>query len=281
MNISILQYALSMTIYIVILLLMVEGMRKNHRFAFVFWIAVLFTFPLWLDNVHGWFRWAKTFSVLLPTALLVGFGRVANYEDLKGKWEIFKKNWILWALYGVLFLNIAEATLKDFEAGYYPNAIVGAILCLTIPLVFAKGRKLQAWKFTKDKPGDLLVYTSAAWNFLYTTWNLAFVYGENAGYFASSFCILLAAELYPIIKKRPELYVMARVYTLAFHILIRANYDIFTPLMDSSAWANPTALNYWGIINLVIAIPFVIIWAKKTIKTRKSANLNPAQDAIN
>lgn len=270
MDIPIWQYALSMTIYIVILLLVVEGMRKNHRFAFVFWILALFTFPLWSQNLDGWFRWVKTLSVLVPTALLVGFGRIANYEDRQGFWKFFKKDWILWAVYGVLFLNIAEATLKDFEAGYLPNAMVGVILCVTIPLVHARGQK-QAWIFSKDKPGDLLAYTTAGWNFLYTTWNLAFVFGENAGFFASSFCILLAAELYPILKKRPELYVTARVYTLAFHILIRATYDVFTPTMDSSSWANPVALTYWGWINLAIALPFTIAWLRGVIKRRKNA----------
>lgn len=276
MEISISQYAISMTIYIIVLLLMVEGMRKNHRFAMVFWILALFTFPLWPDQLDGWFRWVKTLSVLIPTALLVGFGRIANYEDLKGKWEIFKKDWLLWAIYGVLFLNIAEATIKDFATANYSNAIVGVILCLTIPLVKAKGQIQKKWQFSKQKPGDLLAFTSPMWNLVYTTWNLAFVFGENAGYFASSFCILIAAELYPIIKKRPELYVIARVYTLAFHILIRSTYDIFTPIMDSSAWANDTVLYYWGIINLFVAIPFLAYWTREVIIRRRTANLNTA-----
>ena len=273
MEISVLQYAISMTIYIVVLLLMVEGMRRNHRFAMIFWILALFTFPLWPAQLDGWFRWAKTLSVLIPTALFVGFGRLANFEDLQGKWKFFKKDWLLWALYGVLFLNIAEATLKDLATANYANGIVGIILCLTIPLVKAKGYISKKWQFSKQKPGDLLAFTSPMWNLVYTTWNLAFVFGENAGYFASSFCILLAAELYPIIKKRPELYVTARVYTLAFHILIRATYDIFTPIMDSSSWANPTVLNYWGIINLVIAVPFLVYWGRDVIKRRNSVNL--------
>jgi hypothetical protein len=273
MGISISQYAISMTIYIVVLLLMVEGMRRYRRFAWIFWILSLFTFPLWPAQLHGWFRWAKTLSVLIPTALFVGFGRIANFEDRKGKWEVFKKDWLLWALYGVLFLNIAEATLKDFATANYANGIVGVILCLTIPLVKAKGQIQKKWQFSKEKPGDLLAFTSPMWNFVYTTWNLAFVFGENAGFFASSFCILIAAELYPIIKKRPELYVTARVYTLAFHILIRSTYDIFTPIMDSSAWANQTVLSYWGIINLIIAIPFLIFWSREVINRRRAVNL--------
>lgn len=270
------QYALSMTVYIIVLLLMVEWMRKHHRYAAIFWIAALLTFPLWFYQLDGWFRWAKTVSVLIPTAILVGFGRLAYYKNPKKKWKNFKKEWVLWALYGVLFLNIAEATMKDFTTGNYYNGIAGVILCITIPLVKLRGSNKYKWKFTKDAPGDLLAYTSPAWNFLYTTWNLAFVFGENPGYFASSFCILMAAELYPVLKKRPELYITARVYTLAFHILIRATYDIFTPIMDSSAWANQNVVYYWGLINCILHVPFLIWWAVNLHKERKQLKHNMA-----
>ncbi len=260
MDISISQYAISMLLYIAVLFLIIELMRKYHRFALIFWLLSLLTFPLWPAQLEGWFRWAKTFSVLIPTAIFVGFGRLANYEDLKGKLATFKKDWVLWVLYGVLFLNIAEATLKDFATSNYFNGFVGIVLCITIPLLRNSKTKKQNWLFSKDKPGDLLVYTSPLWNFLYTTWNLVFVYGENPGFFASSFCILMAAELYPVIKKRPELYVTARIYTLAFHILIRSTYDIFTPVMNSTSWFSGSVLYYWGLINFLIAIPFIINW---------------------
>ena len=269
-----LQFGLSMVAYICILLLMVEIMRKNNRLAFIFWIASLFTFPLWIKNLDGWFRWVKTLSVLLPTAFIVGFGRMANYGDRGGFWKFFKKDWILWAVYGVLFLNIAEATFKDLQTNNIPNAIVGIILCISIPLVYAKGQK-KAWVFSKEKPGDLLAYTSPFWNFLYTTWNLAFVFGESPIFFASSFCILFAAEVYPILKKRPELYVTARIYTLATHLLLRATYDVFTPVMDSSNWYSETVHEYWGWVNLLIAIPFTITWIKNVKKRRSEM-----QDAL-
>ncbi|MCT4640641.1 MAG: hypothetical protein N4A72_23295 [Bacteroidales bacterium] len=269
MNIPIWQYVASMSAYIIILLLMVEFMRKNIRFAAIFWILSLLTFPLWSEQLDGWFRWAKTVSVLIPTAILVGFGRLAAINN-NGKLNIFKKDWILWALYAVLFINILEATLKDFATGNIYNGIAGAILCITIPLVKNNKSGKYNWTFTKEKPGDLLAFTSPAWNFLYTTWNLAFVFGENPGYFASSFCILMAAEFYPIIKKRPELYIIARVYTLAFHILIRATYDIFTPIMDSSSWANSNVLYWWGLGNVALHIPFIIWWAYRVYINRKS-----------
>jgi len=273
MNISIAQYAVSMSAYIVLLLLVIEVMRRNYRFANIFWFIALLSFPLWPAQLDGWFRWAKTLSVLVPTAVFVGLGRVA-YNQKREDWlKFFRKDWLLWALYGVLFLNIAEATMKDLTTGNYFNGISGVILCITIPLLKFPGKTKRYWAFTNDKRGDLVAYTSVAWNFLYTTWNLAFVYGENAGYFASSFCILMAAELYPLIKKRPELYITARVYTLAFHILIRACYDVFTPIMDSTSWANPAVLHYWGVINFAMHVPFVIWFLSKHLKQKKENTL--------
>ncbi len=273
MNIPVWQYLVSMSVYIVVLLLIVEFMRKNHKFAAIFWLLTLLTFPLWDNQLDGWFRWAKTFSVLVPTAVVVGLGRIAQYEKREGWWKFFRKDWVLWTLYGVLMLNILEASFKDLALGNYFNAISGFILCVTIPLFKKRGAKKPGWEISSDKPGDLLVYTNPMWNFLYTTWNIAFVYAENPGFAASSLCILLAAELYPVIKKRPELYVTARVYTLATHILIRATYDIFTPLMDSSSFGNEKVVYWWGIINFAMHVPFLFWFIANERKMRKPKKL--------
>lgn len=260
MDIPVWQYVVTMSTYIVLLLIAVEVMRLNPKFAVVFWVLSLLTFPLWSEHLFGWFRWAKTLSVLLPTALVVGFARIAwmYRENPNRVLSFFRGDWVLKVLYGVLFLNIAEATLKDFATDNYFNAVCGVILCLTIPFPRYKNGKRVYWVISKDKPHDLLFYSTFAWNFLYTTWNLAFVFGESPVFFASSFCILMAAELYPIIKGRPELYLIARVYTLAIHILIRSCSEIFSPLMDSSQWANEQVLWYWGLANLVMHVPFLI-----------------------
>lgn len=240
---------------------MVHYMRKHYKFANIWWLLALLTFPLWLMNVEGWFRWAKTLSVLIPTAF-VGLVRLANYDKKEGMWQVLRKDWVYWVLYGVLFLNIFEATLKDATLGNWFNAVSGFILCITIPF------PPKYWAISKRKHGDLVAFTTPAWNFLYTSWNACFVYAENPGYFASSVCILLAAELYPIIMKRPELYIMARVYTLAWHILTRACYDIFTPVMDSSSWANENVLYFWGLLNVILHIPFAIWWFVKIYRGR-------------
>jgi hypothetical protein len=271
MNIPYWQYLVSMPIYIVFLMMLVELMRKHIRFAAVFWILSLFTFPLWSNQLEGWFRWVKVLSVLIPTAMIVGLGRIAHYEKRAGRfWGFFRKDWVLWSLYGILGLNILEATIKDLALGNYLNAAVGAILIVTIPLYKSKKTPRNGWEISKKKPGDLLVYTDPLWNFIYTTWNIAFVFAENPGFAASSLCILLAAEIYPHLKRKPELYVIARVYTLAMHMLIRATYDIFTPIMDSSQFASPVAVKYWGIINFALAVPYVVWYFTRKNPTRNT-----------
>ncbi|RUT45411.1 hypothetical protein EJP82_15305 [Paenibacillus anaericanus] len=264
------QYMVSMVVYIGLLMLIVGYMREHVKFANVFWIGSLVTFPMWImGGVVGWFRWSKILSVIFPT-IFVGFSRLANADSLAGKfkgkfWDSLRKEWVLWILYGVLFLNIAEATIKDFTLGNIFNAACGFLLCVTIPFPL----KRNFWKLA-GKNGELLVYTTIAWNFLYTTWNACFVYGESPVYFASSVCILLAAELYPVLKGRPELYVIARVYTLATHLIIRACFpNLFPALMDSSSWYNAGVLKYWGIINFVLIVPYVF-WHMYQLHTGKA-----------
>lgn len=264
-NIPVWQYVVAMGGYIALLLVIVSVMRKHYKFANWFWILSLLTFPLWLmGGVEGWFRWAKILSVILPT-IFVGFIRIAAYEKRQGKfWEALQKDWVLWVVYGVLFLNIMEATIKDATMGNTFNALCGFLLCVTIPYA------PKFWKISSQKHGDLIAYTTVAWNFLYTTWNAGFVYAETPQYFASSLCILIAAELYPIIKRRPELYIIARVYTLATHLLIRAIFpNLFPTLMDATAWFNPDVMKYWGIINFILIVPYVF-WHMWQLHTGKS-----------
>lgn len=270
MSIPVWQYVLSMGAYFVLQMFVIEYMKRHYKFAAIFWIVSLLTFPLWLmGGVSGWFRWAKILSVILPT-ILVGLFRVAAQEKRSGKfWAFLRKDWIVWFLYLVLLLNIAEASLKDVGLGNYGNALCGLLLCLTVP--FPNGRKF--FNLSDRDKSSVIAYTTASWNFLYTTWNLCFVYGESPKYFASSLCILLAAEIYPIIKRRPELYITARIYTLAAHLLIRSCFpNLFISLMDASSWFSPNVLKLWGLVNGIIIIPYMFwyIWQLHTGKSEVS-----------
>lgn len=254
---SVLSYVVSMTFYVLFLVLFLEHTRENQKFYKWFFILALFSIPLWFINLHSWFRWAKTISVLIPTCF-VSFVRIANDGKHNDILESLRKKWPLWFLYFVLMLNIAEATMKDFQMGNIFNALCGVILCITIPL------PTKHWRIGKNDGvntfAELIADLPLAWCLLYVTWNAAFVYAENITFFASSLCILIAPEIWMLAKKRTDLWLMGRVYTLAIHILIRSCYDIFTPLMDSTAWFSPKVLVWWGMFNLVLHGGYLVYW---------------------
>ncbi|MBN2604199.1 MAG: hypothetical protein JXR62_00075, partial [Bacilli bacterium] len=184
--------------------------------------------------------------------------RISNDGNHQGVMDSLKKKWPLWILFAVLLLNIAEATLTDFELGNYFNAMSGVILCITIPL------PTNHWRIGKNDGkntfAELIADLPLAWCILYVTWNAAFVYAENTTFFASSLCILIAPEIWMIFKKRTDLWLMGRIYTLALHILIRSSFDIFTPVMDSTLWFNAEVLYYWGAINFVFHAVYLVYW---------------------
>jgi len=257
MDLPALSYIVSMGIYVLLLFLFLDFTREKQSFYKWFFILALFTLPLWFINLHSWFRWAKTISVLLPVCF-VSFVRISNDGNHDSVMMSLKKKWPLWMLYLILILNIAEATLGDFQIGNYFNAISGVILCITIPLPTKRWRigKLDG----KKQFAELIADLPLAWCLLYVTWNAAFVYGENTMFFASSVCILIAPEIWIFVHKRTDLWLHARVYTLAIHILIRSSYDIFTPIMGSGNWYNSSVEHYWGLANLVLHGTYLVYW---------------------
>lgn len=252
MTFSIWMTPIFMIVYIVLLMLLTEYMRTHYKTSMWVWVLALLTIPVWIQHVDGWFRWAKNLSVILPL-IYVGLARISRVEQRKGKfWEALQKDWVLWTLYGIVFLNIAEATMKDVFLGNHMNALAGLILCITMP--FAP----KFWKYDTDSHGEIIAYTTGYWNFLYTTWNACFVYAESPAYFARTCCILLAAELYPIVKRRPEMYITGRIYTLGAHLVLRSCFPaLFMVTMNAEAWFNPTVMTNWGMVNGLIALPFV------------------------
>ncbi|MEG0979981.1 MAG: DUF5692 family protein [Oscillospiraceae bacterium] len=255
---------LSIVVYTLVVFGLTELFRRYRKVAFVFIILSLFTFPLWGEHRDSWFEWAKILSVLIPTALL-GFMRLAEMGDYKGKfWAFFQKKWALWFLFGILFLNIMEASIRDLQLGNYFNTITGFVLCVTIP--FAN----KFWRFNKMEKGELIVDFNWMWCILYTTWNACFLLGSIPDEFAGGLAILIAAEFYSF-GKRPDLYIMGRVYTLALFVLQLGIFDVF-PFMDSSAWFNADVVKWWGIINFVLAALYLpyYIWQMRSGKGEKT-----------
>lgn len=250
-------YVTSMGVYILLLFLFLEYTREKQNFYKWFFILALFAFPLWFSTLEGAFRWAKTISVLVPLCF-VSFVRMSNDGNHDTILMSLKKKWPLWILYLVLNLNIVEASLKDISLGNYANAIAGFILCVTIPL------PTKHWRIGKNDGknsfAELIADLPLAWCLLYVTWNAAFVYGENHAYFASSVCILIAPEIWMFAKKRTDLWLMGRIYTLGLHIFIRSLFDVFHPVMNSTSWFNHDVWMTWGYINLGMHVVYLVYW---------------------
>jgi hypothetical protein len=247
----------SMAVYMLFLYLFLEYTREKQGFYKWFSILAICSFPLWFLNLDSWFRWIKTISILIPLCFL-SYTRIANDGKHNDILHSLRKKWPMWILYFILILNIVEATIKDLTMGNYFNAVCGLILCITIPL------PTKHWRIAnndgKNSFAELIADLPLAWCLLYVSWNAAFVYAENITFFASSLCILIVPQIWMFFKKRVDLWLMGRVYTLAVHLLIRASYDIFTPIMNSGAWYNETFLNYWGLLNLALHSGYLIVW---------------------
>lgn len=253
-------YLVAMIGYFMLLMGVIELMRRKYVFSHYLWIASLLTIPFWIGSVNGWFRWVKMLSVLIPVIVL-GFARIANYEKRDSYWKFFRSKWVLYFFYAVINLNILEATLKDLALGHYLNVLPGLILIVTVPL------PKKFWEISNKKYGDILAYTTLAWALLYTTWNACFVYGESPAYFFSSCCILMAAVVYPMVTRKPELYMTARIYSLITHLIIRASRpDLFLNIMDASAFYNTSVLWIWGGINLVLSLAY-LVWYLVKVKS--------------
>jgi len=247
----------SMAFYMLFLYLFLEYTREKQSFYKWFSILAILSFPLWFINLSSWFRWAKTISILIPLCFLT-YVRISNDGKHNDRLMALKQQWPMWVLYAVLILNIVEASLKDVTLGNPFNALCGIILCVTIPL------PTKHWRIAnndgKNAFAELIADLPLAWCLLYVTWNAAFVYAENPLFFASSLCILLVPEVWMFFKKRTDLWLMGRVYTLAIHLLIRGCYDFLTPIMNSGAWFNADVLYLWGIVNLGLHVIYLIYW---------------------
>jgi len=265
---EVLSFIVSMGVYSLFLFLFLEYTREKTQFYVWFFIFALLSIPLWFINLEGFFRWAKSISILIPI-VLVAFTRKAYKNNnqvatfLKGKWPLR-----IFAI--ILAVNILEATITDFQLGNPFNALCGVILIVTIP--FSDKRWRIAPYDGKKQFNELLADLPLMWCILYTIWNAAFVYGENPSYFASSVCILTVPLIWMAVKRRKDLWLMGRVYTLAIHILIRSSYDIFSPVMNSTAWFSESVWLGWSLGNFILHSLYLVVWAIFLVKYKQEAS---------
>jgi hypothetical protein len=197
------------------LLFINELSRSSKWFSVLFYfvIPIPLTFLVWIHtgtdpantDINTWFHWVKLYSVLIA---VVGFTLMRFTSLGENKWMKFFPAFIL-------FINILEAVLRDFELGaagggifHWMNGIAGVFSAIT--LCGMSGVFID----TKHKRDLLWPDMTLFWIIAYDVWNFTYIYNcvpEHAFY---GLAVLLACTI-PAVFIKKGTWVQARALTLA------------------------------------------------------------------
>lgn len=224
-------------------------------------------------SVGTWFDYAKVYSVLTITLIIMGI------RFIKG-WS--KNKYILMLPALLLAINITEAVIRDFQCysihGFEDgmmitggpwnimNGIAGILNILAISgwvgITISKSKKRDmVW-------ADQLIF----WIIAYDIWNFAYVYnclGNHAFY--AGIMVLLAATI-PAIFIKKGAWLQHRAQTLAFWMMFAMSVPTF---MDSSEYAvvstqNTTALFTISALALLSNIALISFHIYKIVKNKRN-----------
>lgn len=162
-----------------------------------------------------------------------------------------------------LDLNIFEAMFREYELGYYANAVVAIGLMCTIPYTLSINTILALGEETLYK--NCFVFPlSLQWIFLYTSWNACFSYGDNMSWQTR---LILIPPIFIAISVDLKLWLGARVLLLLLHLLLRAIQIIWfyqpgesflTPIAGSIR-NSALICRRWGHMNLGMLTLFIYV----------------------
>lgn len=269
------------------LLLINELTRANKWIALsIFLVLPIFlTFFVWPKtagpetSVGTWFHYAKVYSVLIITLIIMGI----RYID---SWSKNKYILILPAL--LLAINILEAVVRDFQC-YSLNGFVDGVVITGGSWNIMNGIAgilniiaISGWAgiiISKGKKKDM-IWPDQLWFWIiaYDFWNFAYVYnclGDHAFYAGA---ILLLACTIPAFFIKKGAWLQHRVQTLAVWVMFAMTFPAF---IDTSKYAvkasqNETVLFIVSALALIANIALVIYHIYKVVKNKK----NPLKDEI-
>jgi hypothetical protein len=264
------QYILVMIGCTLLLFLVHELFRRFVRTTSALFGILLFSFPLWISSMGGWFLAVKTLLMIL-SILIISLARL-GYALINQNALLLQKKIPLWAIYTVLILNIAVALIPDVNAGNYYNAVAGLLLCILVPTP-PKGWRIDA---SRDGHHDLLVDLPLFWCLLYTSWWLNLVYDVWPGIFSRGICLMAVTLIPLVVYKRSDLWLSVRAYTLAFYMVTIAFFDYSIPAIDSIVRPDDNVKILWGVLNLILHTLYAIWWfgrgQRKFKEQRSSGN---------
>lgn len=238
----------------------IEIMARYRYFALCISILALLSFPFWIEKFEGWFYFIKILSVWIP---LFCFGLIKALYPISKKAKVWATNFARLCFF-LLILNILEASIKGFQLGNYCNSSTGLLLILTLPLISSNN-----WTAVNYKNSPFLIYadTPLLYIFLYTSWNICFVYSVFPQYFFIVALSLCYCFIHIYLIKSERLWFSFRVFTLGLILMIRANTDLVENHLDLSYLHSTICAKTWGSINLILMIAYIIWEGKRKIKS--------------
>lgn len=269
------------------LLLINELTRVNKWIALAIFLVlpIILTFWVWPTtagpgtSVGTWFHYAKVYSVLLITLIIMGI------RYIKG-WSQNKYLLMLPAL--LLAINIMEAVIRDFQC-YSLNGFVDGVVITGGSWNIMNGiagilniLAISGWVgifISRDKKKDM-IWPDQLWFWIiaYDFWNFAYVYnclGDHAFYAGA---ILLLSCTIPAFFIKKGAWLQHRAHTLSVWVMFAMTFPAF---IDTSKYAvkasqNETALFIVSVIALIANIALIIYHVYKIVKSKR----NPLKEEI-
>jgi hypothetical protein len=269
------------------LMLVNELTRANKWIALGLFLVlpIYLSFMVWPTtaapgtSVGTWFDYAKVYSVLTITLIIMGI------RFIKG-WANNKYLLMLPAL--LLAVNIMEAVIRDFQC-YNLNGFVDGVVITGGSWNIMNGiagilniLAISGWAgifISKGKKKDM-IWADQLWFWIiaYDLWNFAYVYnalGDHAFYAGA---VLLLSCTIPAFFIKKGAWLQHRAQTLAVWMMFVMSFPAF---IDTSKYAvkssqNTTALFTISAIALIANIALIIYHVYKIVKTKR----NPLKDEI-
>jgi hypothetical protein len=230
-------------------------------------------------SVGTWFDYAKVYSVLTITLVIMGI------RFIKG-WANNKYIVMLPAL--LLAINIMEAVIRDFQC-YNLNGFVDGVVITGGSWNIMNGiagilniLAISGWVgifISKGKKKDM-IWADQLWFWIiaYDLWNFAYVYNALGDHAFYAGLILLLSCTIPAFFIKKGAWLQHRAQTLAVWVMFAMTFPAF---IDTSKYAvkasqNTTALFTISAMALIANIALIIFHGYKIVKSKR----NPINDEV-
>lgn len=224
-------------------------------------------------SVGTWFDYAKVYSVLTITLIIMGIRYIKGWANNK---------YLLFIPALLLAINILEAVIRDFQC-YNLNGFVDGVVITGGPWNIMNGiagilniLAISGWAgiaISKGKKRDL-IWADQLWFWIiaYDLWNFAYVYnclGDHAFYAGA---ILLLSCTIPAFFIKKGAWLQHRAHTLSVWMMFAMTFPSF---IDTSRFAvkasqNTNVLFTISALALVANIALVIYHFHKIIKCKRN-----------